>query len=606
MLMAGRVILGIANPALDSNGSPLSGATLTFYEAGTVTLGDIYSTNALGPALSNPLAADASGRYPMIWAADNTSFDVVWKTAAGAVIDTFDDIAPEAGGGGFLYRDLSNPGTVSEEDAEAFREAIGAAGIDGDQVSLMDYGAVGNGVADDTAAIQSALSYCDANKKTLYVPDGSYRYTALYVDYDYVCIRGAGRPSVVADLSALEGGARFIGTMFFRGEHVDIESCGFDHGIAAFPVTQNDALVLQRAIGEQGRFARLFNVIGLGRASSDAFHAIAVEGYQYLTGGDCIGIRNVYGASFKVDKSNFGNFLAISNGTRGVIIKADSGFANVVNANFGNIVVIGTGTTGYGVSILNQSADLDMANVTVGNVTATGVGIIVGVEAEMQGGTYANISELTIGNITGSCYDRGFYCGEATGGIIYSVTHGDINVSLTANGARAADYTSGNIVMAGNILANVPSTSTVTAEVVRVGAAVGRFSAGRVVLPVEYSDTVFAGCTFSNAANLSTIDPNSSCTVAGVGAPPKPGLLLGSKTHDPGSLADGAGESTTVSVPGAALGDFASASFSLDAQGVTLSAWVNAADSVTVRFQNETGGVVDLASGTLRARVNHA
>lgn len=79
--------------------------------------------------------------------------------------------------------------------------------------------------------------------------------------------------------------------------------------------------------------------------------------------------------------------------------------------------------------------------------------------------------------------------------------------------------------------------------------------------------------------------------------------LEGSATYDPPSLADGAGATTTVTVTGAALGDFADVSFSLDLQGITVTAYVSAANTVTVRFQNESGGVLDLGSGTLRARV---
>lgn len=79
--------------------------------------------------------------------------------------------------------------------------------------------------------------------------------------------------------------------------------------------------------------------------------------------------------------------------------------------------------------------------------------------------------------------------------------------------------------------------------------------------------------------------------------------LQSSATYDPASLADGVGATTTVTVTGAVLGDFAMASFSLDLQGITLTAWVSAADTVSVRFQNESGGTLDLASGTLRARV---
>lgn len=77
----------------------------------------------------------------------------------------------------------------------------------------------------------------------------------------------------------------------------------------------------------------------------------------------------------------------------------------------------------------------------------------------------------------------------------------------------------------------------------------------------------------------------------------------GSATYDPPSLSDGDGVSTTISVTGVRLGDTAAVSFSNDLQGVLLTAWCTT-DTVNVRFQNETGGVVDLASGTLRATVS--
>lgn len=77
----------------------------------------------------------------------------------------------------------------------------------------------------------------------------------------------------------------------------------------------------------------------------------------------------------------------------------------------------------------------------------------------------------------------------------------------------------------------------------------------------------------------------------------------GLKTHDFGSLIDGAGETTTVTVTGAALGNFAQASLSVDLQGLTMTAWVSAADTVSVRVQNETGGTIDLGSATLRAYI---
>lgn len=79
--------------------------------------------------------------------------------------------------------------------------------------------------------------------------------------------------------------------------------------------------------------------------------------------------------------------------------------------------------------------------------------------------------------------------------------------------------------------------------------------------------------------------------------------LINSVVYDPASLADDAREVTVVTVPGAALGDFVLASFSLDLQGIKVSAYVQAADTVEVVFQNLTGGVLDLASGILKVGI---
>lgn len=81
-------------------------------------------------------------------------------------------------------------------------------------------------------------------------------------------------------------------------------------------------------------------------------------------------------------------------------------------------------------------------------------------------------------------------------------------------------------------------------------------------------------------------------------------LLEGSATWDPGDLADGAGEtSSSITVTGAALSDYVVASAPYDLQGITANAYVDATNSVKIRLQNETGGNVNLASGTWRVMV---
>lgn len=96
---------------------------------------------------------------------------------------------------------------------------------------------------------------------------------------------------------------------------------------------------------------------------------------------------------------------------------------------------------------------------------------------------------------------------------------------------------------------------------------------------------------------------------ARVGGTPKQSFLTyleGSKTYDPPSLGAGVSTSTTVTVSDASLGDFAIASFSLDLQGIMVTAYSQGGDTVTVVFFNRTAGTIDLASGTLTVRLMRA
>lgn len=74
-------------------------------------------------------------------------------------------------------------------------------------------------------------------------------------------------------------------------------------------------------------------------------------------------------------------------------------------------------------------------------------------------------------------------------------------------------------------------------------------------------------------------------------------------TLNAGSLADAAGETDTVAVTGARLGDFVLVSFGVDLAGITVTAYVSASDVVTIRVQNESGDTLDLASTTIKVLV---
>ncbi len=70
------------------------------------------------------------------------------------------------------------------------------------------------------------------------------------------------------------------------------------------------------------------------------------------------------------------------------------------------------------------------------------------------------------------------------------------------------------------------------------------------------------------------------------------------------SLNDGAGATLGgYTVAGANIGDFVDVSMSITTAGILLFGYVDSANTVKVRFQNETGGTLDLDAAILYIRV---
>lgn len=186
--------------------------------------------------------------------------------------------------------------------------------------------------------------------------------------------------------------------------------------------------------------------------------------------------------------------------------------------------------------------------------------------------------------------------GLAVNTLYYVVTAAanTFQLSLSSGGA-AVNFTTD--VTAGTLVRQNRSFNAVSPQKLRImGVTMYGNTTSSVVVQTGGDDIIVTGCPVDRAMSLTALATNYTVR-------DNPGYLTGSATYDPASLADGAGATTTVTVAGALAGDYAAASFSNDLQGVTLTAWVSAADTVSVRFQNESGGVLDLASGTLRAKV---
>ena len=166
---------GAAAQFFDNNGNPLSGGKLYTYAAGTTTPLAVYTTSAGNVAHTNPIILDSAGRVPggQIWLTDGgVDYKFLLETSTNVLVGTFDNIPPAVSGNAsdIVYLPAGT-GAAERTVQNKLR----------DSVSVKDFGVTGdglNGVA-NRIAWQNAITYCQDNLKTLYIPgnDPSQSYT---------------------------------------------------------------------------------------------------------------------------------------------------------------------------------------------------------------------------------------------------------------------------------------------------------------------------------------------------------------------------------------------------------------------------------------------
>jgi len=205
MTVSLSMLAGAGAQFFDNNGVPLAGGLLYTYLAGSVTPATTYQTSAGsgGASNSNPIVLDSAGRVPyQIWLTDNTDYKFILKTSGGVTIRTEDNVygagdyseilallAASSGSSlvGFIQ---SGTGAVATTVQAKLREV---------EVSVTDFGAVGDGVTDDTAAIQAALTAADKVR----FPIGQYLITDTLLFKSSQTILGDGYGSIIKLQSGL-------------------------------------------------------------------------------------------------------------------------------------------------------------------------------------------------------------------------------------------------------------------------------------------------------------------------------------------------------------------------------------------------------------------
>lgn len=232
----------------DDNGVPLAGGLLFTYAAGTTTAAATYTSSTGLSAHANPIVLDAGGRVPEeVWLTANTSYKFVLQDADNVLIGTWDNI-PGISSADTLAANLANQSNIALGDALiGFKQtyplgimpgAVGKTLNDKlqDLVTVKDFGAVGDGVADDTAAIQAAIDLACQYGGCVYLPAGTYKISsALVFAMNNSLVDPVKRPSMRGDGTAAT-------TIYQTTNDNGIEIVGFDTYPASYSTFQDFTL----------------------------------------------------------------------------------------------------------------------------------------------------------------------------------------------------------------------------------------------------------------------------------------------------------------------------------------------------------------------------
>ena len=241
-------------------------------------------------------------------------------------------------------------------------------------VSVKNFGGVGDGKSDETAAFAKAQDYAYINKVALLIPNGYYKIN-LELKYDSLYIFGESKPVTRSD--SLVNGAVIIGTINSKNKKsIHIENLGV--------WSQSDAIITGDELGSKPLNQKYANLELLGTGYFGYKHGLLCQS------GSSINIQNItvtsffHGIAIRTSNVNIKNIIANKCGFTSIVVKSAMGGNEMAqNVKIEDVIINGDSTDIYsrGGAILVQSYDdnCNTKNITINNVKSYhgGVGTIL-------------------------------------------------------------------------------------------------------------------------------------------------------------------------------------------------------------------------------------
>lgn len=229
--------------------------------------------------------------------------------------------------------------------------------INGAPINVLDYGAKGDGVTNDTAAVQAAINA--GTYKQVYFPSGTYNVTGLTVGADVVLV-GDGLTNSQIKLRNGSTGAILTAN---NAVHLTIKDLGFDGNYANCPSGTYCVTITGSEIGGNGYW---IDNCGFFNAKSIGFYQVGTYSKSRIS--NCVAEGNqLDGIVFFATNTIAENNRCVLNGRFGILAQGD--WAQVMGntcTNNGQLV-----TGGAGIGVVSASYPIVSNNNCIGNGTGS-------------------------------------------------------------------------------------------------------------------------------------------------------------------------------------------------------------------------------------------